>query len=142
MYFRWPLPVAFALTLAACATPPASEPTVPPMPSPAAAVLAAPALVSGMLLANFDRTVRPQDDLYRFVNGTWLKNTEIPADKSNYGAFTVLEDGAQKNLRVIVEEAAATNAAGRLRLPADRGLLFELHGRSACRAAWHYAAAA
>jgi putative endopeptidase len=72
---------------------------------------AAPALVSGVLQQNFDRSVRPQDDLYRFVNGTWLKNTAIPADKSNYGAFTVLSDGAEKNLRVIVEEAASANAA-------------------------------
>ncbi|MDH5226024.1 MAG: peptidase M13, partial [Gammaproteobacteria bacterium] len=59
---------------------------------------------------NFDRTVRPQDDLYRFVNGTWLKNTEIPSDKSNYGSFTVLADGAEKNLHTIAEEAAAANA--------------------------------
>jgi putative endopeptidase len=42
---------------------------------------------------------------------TWLKTTEIPADKSNYGTFTLLEDEAEKNLRVIVEEAAAARAA-------------------------------
>ncbi len=79
-----------------------------------AAVAAAPAvaaLTSGLFLQNFDRTVRPQDDLYRFVNGTWLKNTEIPADKSNYGSFTLLADEAEKNLRVIVDEAAAAKAA-------------------------------
>jgi predicted metalloendopeptidase len=70
----------------------------------------APALGSGVILSNFDRSVRPQDDFYRFVNGQWLKNTPIPADKSNYGSFTMLADEAEKNLRVIVEEAAAAKA--------------------------------
>jgi hypothetical protein len=35
----------------------------------------------------FDKTIRPQNDLYEYVNGTWLKDTPIPADKSNYGAL-------------------------------------------------------
>ena len=111
MQFRWSLPVALTLTtLAAHAAPQAPE---PPAAATAAAVAAAPSVAtptSGLFLQNFDRTVRPQDDLYRFVNGTWLKNTEIPADKSNYGAFTLLSDEAEKNLRVIVEEAAAAKA--------------------------------
>jgi len=66
---------------------------------------------SGLRLQNFDRSVRPQDDLYKFVNGTWLANTEIPADKSNYGSFTILADGAEKDLRAIAEESAAAQAA-------------------------------
>ena len=112
MKFRWSLPVALTLTtLAAHAAPKAPEPPATPAAPVAAVAPAAAALKSGLLLNNFDRTVRPQDDLYRFVNGTWLKNTEIPADKSNYGAFTLLSDEAEKNLRVIVEEAAAANAA-------------------------------
>ncbi len=65
-----------------------------------------PQLKSGIEKKNFDSTVRPQDDLYRAVNGTWLKNTPIPADKSNYGAFTKLYDESQKALRQIIEEAA------------------------------------
>jgi len=112
MQFRWSLPVALTLTaFAAQAAPTAPEPPAAPAAPVAAAVPAAPALTSGLLLQNFDRSVRPQDDFYRFVNGTWLKNTEIPADKSNYGAFTLLADEAEKNLRVIVEEAATANAA-------------------------------
>ena len=112
MKFRWSLPVALTLTtLAAHAAPAAPEPPAAPVAPAAAVAPAASALTSGLFLNNFDRTVRPQDDLYRFVNGTWLKNTEIPADKSNYGAFTLLSDEAEKNLRVIVEEAAAANAA-------------------------------
>lgn len=63
-------------------------------------------LGSGLDTAGFDRSVRPQDDLFRFVNGNWLETTEIPADRSNYGAFVALDDQAQANLRAIVEEAA------------------------------------
>ena len=43
---------------------------------------------SGIDLDSFDKSVRPQDDFFEFVNGQWLKTTEIPADKSSYGAFT------------------------------------------------------
>ena len=65
-----------------------------------------PALGSGVETANLDRNVRPQDDFYRFVNGTWLKNTEIPADKARYGAFIKLADDSEARLRAIIEEAA------------------------------------
>jgi predicted metalloendopeptidase len=105
MKFRWSLPLALALTTLA-----AQAASVTPAPSAAAAQPAAAAPTSGLFLNNFDRSVRPQDDMYRFVNGAWLKNTEIPADRSNYGAFTLLSDEAEKNLRIIVEEGAAANA--------------------------------
>jgi predicted metalloendopeptidase len=67
-------------------------------------------LESGIVLANLDRTVRPQDDFFRFVNGQWLNVTEIPADRSNYGAFTLLQEGAEKNLHAILEEASKQKA--------------------------------
>jgi len=83
-----------------------------PEPSAASgAATASAARSSGVILENFDRGVRPQDDLYRFVNGTWLARTEIPADKSNYGAFGKLQDDVEQNLKAIVEEAAASGAA-------------------------------
>ena len=56
--------------------------------------------------ASFNRDVRPQDDIYEFVNGTWLKNTPIPDDKSNYGSFTKLADLSETRLKAIVEELA------------------------------------
>ena len=46
-----------------------------------------------------------QDDLFRHVNGSWLAKTEIPADKSSYGAFDILFDKSQDDLRAIVEDA-------------------------------------
>jgi putative endopeptidase len=63
---------------------------------------------AGIDLNTFDRSVRIQDDLYRFVNGAWLNTTDIPSDKSNYGAFTALADIAQKRIREIIEAAAAS----------------------------------
>ena len=48
--------------------------------------------------------VRPQDDLYRHVNGDWLAQTDIPDDRSMYGSFTILRDTALENCRDLVEE--------------------------------------
>ncbi|MGO8752826.1 MAG: M13 family metallopeptidase [Thermoguttaceae bacterium] len=67
---------------------------------------AAQPLTSGIDQANFDKTVRPQDDLFRAVNGAWLAKTEIPADRSDYGALAVLAEGAERDLRAIIEDCA------------------------------------
>jgi putative endopeptidase len=58
-----------------------------------------------------DPAVRPQDDFYRHISGTWLKNTEIPADKPLFGAFTALRDDAEKQVHDIITEAAADKSA-------------------------------
>ncbi|MGA0799603.1 MAG: M13 family metallopeptidase [Steroidobacteraceae bacterium] len=71
------------------------------------APMASSTLRSGLYLDGFDRSVRPQDDLYRFAGGTWLAKTEIPADRSNYGTFSKLEDDAIAALRALAEAAAA-----------------------------------
>ncbi|MEZ6121915.1 MAG: M13-type metalloendopeptidase [Planctomycetaceae bacterium] len=65
-------------------------------------------LFSGIDPDGFDRSVRPQDDLYQHVNGRWLLSTQIPEDKSNYGSFTALDDAARENIRSIIEESAKT----------------------------------
>ncbi len=62
---------------------------------------------SGLDPDGFDKSVRPQDDLFQHVNGRWLLSTEIPADKSNYGSFTALDDAARENIRAIIEEAVS-----------------------------------
>jgi putative endopeptidase len=62
---------------------------------------------SGLDLRWIDRTVRPQDDLFSFVNGTWLRGHEIPADRAQDGAFRDLRDRAEADVRAIVEEARA-----------------------------------
>jgi len=79
----------------------------------AARAQAPQALASGIDMTAFDKTVRPQDDFFRYVNGTWLAKTAIPADKASYGAFDMLLDKSQADLRTIIEEAAkAPGAAG------------------------------
>ncbi len=108
---RWSLPVACLLTLTACAGSPPAATEAPSKPAPVAALPEVPALESGVILANFDRSVRPEDDFYRFVNGTWLEKTQIPPDRSNYGTFGMLADEVEKNLKGIVERAAASPGA-------------------------------
>ncbi len=54
--------------------------------------------------------VRPQDDLFRHVNGTWVDTTDIPADRSSWGGFVMLADAAEKHVREIIEELAETEA--------------------------------
>ncbi len=60
----------------------------------------------GFDTAGMDRGVAPGDDFYRFANGTWAKNTPIPADKSSYGSFNILDDLSRERTRTIIEEQA------------------------------------
>ncbi|MEP3655341.1 MAG: M13 family metallopeptidase [Litorimonas sp.] len=60
----------------------------------------------GIATENMDTSVQPGENFYEYVNGGWLKNTEIPADRSRYGAFSVLADQAEKRVRGIIESAA------------------------------------
>ncbi|WP_261324434.1 M13 family metallopeptidase [Microbulbifer agarilyticus] len=64
---------------------------------------------SGINLDNMDTSVRPGDDFNAYVNGNWLANTEIPADKATYGSFHILRDQAQEHVRTIIEESAAAS---------------------------------
>ncbi len=69
------------------------------------------ALLSGIDLEYVDESVRPQDDLYRHLNGKWLDTFQIPADKGSYGSFTFLADNTQEQLRGIVEGLGAADDA-------------------------------
>lgn len=62
-------------------------------------------LPSGIAKDELDDEVRPQDDLFRHVNGKWIERTEIPADKARYGSFLVLHEEAEVAVRAIIEEA-------------------------------------
>ncbi|OAN62357.1 peptidase M13 [Sphingomonas sp. TDK1] len=59
----------------------------------------------GFDTAGMDRSVRPGDDFYAYANGTWAKNTAIPADQSNYGAFNLLDDLSKERTHAILEAA-------------------------------------
>jgi len=59
----------------------------------------------GFDTAGMDRSVKPGDDFYDYANGTWAKNTPIPADKSNYGAFNTLDDLSRERTKAILDAA-------------------------------------
>jgi len=71
--------------------------------APQSTSAAAPPVVSGLERQYFDASVRPQDDLYQYVNGKWLATAEIPADKGRYDQFTKVFDDVQVQLRSVVE---------------------------------------
>src|SRR5580692_3743807 len=71
------------------------------------------ALVSGVDMQYADRSVRPQDDLYRYLNGKWLDTFQLPADKGSYGSFTLVYDATQEQLRTIVESLGTGGAEQR-----------------------------
>ncbi|MFC5929872.1 peptidase M13 [Cryobacterium melibiosiphilum] len=62
---------------------------------------------SGINQDELDPEVRPQDDLFRHVNGKWIARTEIPADKARWGSFTLLAEESEKAVRDIILESQA-----------------------------------
>ncbi|QTX03425.1 M13 family metallopeptidase [Agromyces archimandritae] len=62
-------------------------------------------LASGIDLDELDPAVRPQDDLFRHVNGRWIARTEIPSDKARYGSFIILHEEAEQAVQDIIVEA-------------------------------------
>ncbi|MDQ0894216.1 M13 family metallopeptidase [Agromyces ramosus] len=62
-------------------------------------------LPSGIAQDELDAGIRPQDDLFRHVNGKWIERTDIPSDKARYGSFLVLHEEAEQAVREIIEEA-------------------------------------
>jgi putative endopeptidase len=67
---------------------------------------------SGIETTGFDAKVRPQDDLYRHVNGAWVAEAQIPAEYGMFGSFMQLRDNALKDLRAIIEDASRQADAG------------------------------
>ena len=80
--------------------------------SPPAATAPKPQLGSfGFDATGMDREVKPGDDFFEFVNGTWVRNTEIPADRASYGTFVMIHERVERDVRAIVEGAASDTAA-------------------------------
>ena len=84
------------LFIAACGQDAAEQPTREPQ-----------ALVSGLDLAGMDKSIKPGDDFFAYMNGAWVDSTEIPADKSRYGVFDKLRDESQEAVKAIIEESAS-----------------------------------
>jgi len=69
-------PAFVAVTMAAASAPPLVAQTAHPSP--------------GIDVAGMDRSVKPGDSFFNYANGTWLKQTDIPADRSSYGASAIV----------------------------------------------------
>ncbi len=63
--------------------------------------------VHGINLSYMDKKVKPQDDFFRYVNGTWLDNTQIPGNKTRWGSFDELRENTNHDALAILKEAAA-----------------------------------
>ena len=96
--------IALALSAASCSNNTASQKN-------AGATPAKPALGSGIELASMDTHVAPQQDFFRYVNGKWVDNTSIPADKSRWGSFDALDENAEQQVLTLIKELAATEHA-------------------------------
>ena len=94
-----PLPlIALSMLLAAC--------------GPRAPAEGEPQLGSfGIDLSHQDPAVHPGDDFFRYANGQWLDDFELPADRSGYGVFTTLAELSEERVRTIIDELAATEPA-------------------------------
>ncbi|MFZ4528764.1 MAG: M13 family metallopeptidase [Undibacterium curvum] len=66
---------------------------------------------SGVDRSQSDPAVRPQDDFFRHAQGSWLKNTAIPSDRSDWGAFTQAREEVQTQLRGLIQQAALSAAS-------------------------------
>ncbi|NDV92435.1 peptidase M13 [Alteromonas sp. 345S023] len=90
-----------ALALSACSPQNATTET----PTPVAAEQQQ-TLQSGVIKKNMDLSVDPGEDFFRYVNGKWIDNLKIPADKSSYGSFTILRDESQDHVMEIIRSSS------------------------------------
>jgi predicted metalloendopeptidase len=80
---------------------------------PAKPVVQAAAQASGVDTGAIDSGVRPQDDFFRYSQGKWLKDVEIPSDRSSWGAFNVAQDKVEQQIATLIEQAAKDKKAKR-----------------------------
>ncbi len=103
--------LASTAALAGCASQPMPAPmmapvaeTAPPMEAPVAPKASIGSF--GFDKTGMDTSVLPGNNFYDYANGTWAKTTAIPADKSNYGMFTLLDDLSRERTKSLIENAA------------------------------------
>ncbi|PQO88989.1 peptidase M13 [Massilia phosphatilytica] len=66
---------------------------------------------SGVDKAAVDPAVRPQDDFFRYSQGKWLHDVDIPADRASWGAFNVAQENVETQIRTLIEQSAQDKAA-------------------------------
>ena len=77
----------------------------------------------GFDMDGMDTSVRPGQDFNAYASGNYLRNTPIPADKASYGAFHILNDRAQADLKALIDESVANPTAN-----ADAGRIAAMYG--------------
>ncbi len=103
--------LATTTILAGCATSDGTMPVAAADTPPATEIVPVDAAAKPQLgdygfdAAGMDTTVLPGNNFYNYANGTWAKNTPIPADKSNFGMFGMLDDLSKERTRTIIDEA-------------------------------------
>ena len=103
--------LALAATLACAAVAPAHAQTTTSTTVTTTVEKSAGPLGAGIERTGMDASVRPQDDLFRAMNGAWVKSTVMPADKSRWGAFDELRDRSDRQVRGLIEGLPATHPA-------------------------------
>lgn len=78
----------------------------------------------GINLSYMDKKVKPQDDFFRYVNGTWVDETQIPSDKTRWGSFDELRENTNNDALAILKEAAANKS---LKSTTDQGKAANLY---------------
>ena len=78
------------------------------VPGPRAAAVSVPN--AGVDLSAMDTSVAPGDDFFAYANGTWLKKTEIPADRAAYGVGAAMTELAAQRTAALIKEAAGGRA--------------------------------
>ncbi len=83
--------------------------------------------IPGIIVENMDTSIKPSDDFFRFVNGSWIDKTEIPADRTRWGSFDELRKKTDSDVLTILNEAIAEDkfpklkdAEGNLTLESDQ----------------------
>ncbi|MEM9868540.1 MAG: M13 family metallopeptidase [Bacteroidota bacterium] len=64
--------------------------------------------IPGIVLENMDTTVSPKEDFYNYVNGNWMKTTQIPEDRTRWGGFSVLRKSTDADVLQILADAKAS----------------------------------
>jgi putative endopeptidase len=71
----------------------------------------APGTELGIVPASMDTSVKPGDDFFAYTNGSWVKNTPIPEDRSNIGAFYIADQERERQTKELIGEILKSNPA-------------------------------
>jgi predicted metalloendopeptidase len=77
----------------------------------------------GINVNYMDKTVKPANDFSRYVNGTWLDNTEIPSDRTRWGSFDELRQKTDADALAILKEAATNPNTNQIQIKARQSFV-------------------